>query len=196
MQTVFELAVVLGVLVAAVRRADLLALAGLRFRGLWFCFLAFALKLALFALGVHGSQFIVAYGVWLQLAVTVILLGLVAANLHLPGMPVVLIGLLANLLVIVANGGRMPVTTAAMQATEQSGLIPILQRHEDPGHLLVDANTRLPWLADWIPLDALNHKVVSPGDILAALGLTITVGFAVPRRKPAVGGVTGGAAIR
>lgn len=192
----FELAVLLGVVVAIIRRSELAALAALRFRGLWFCFLAFGLKLILFSFGAHGSQFIVAYGVWLQLAITVILLGLVAANLHLPGMPVVLIGLLANLLVIVANGGRMPVTTAAMQATEQSGLIPILQRHEDPGHLLVDANTRLPWLADWIPLEALNHKVVSPGDILAALGLTVTVGFAVPRRELAAGGVAGGAAIR
>lgn len=183
----FELAVLLGVVVAIARRSDLAALAGLRFRGLWFCFLAFALKLVLFAFGAHGSQFIVAYGMWLQLAITVILLGIVAANVHLPGMPVVLIGLLANLLVITANGGRMPVTVTALRATDQAGLIPILQRHEDPGHLLVDAATRLPWLADWIPLNALNHKVVSPGDILAALGLTVTVGFAVPRRKPADG---------
>ena len=179
----FELAVVFGVLVAIIRRVDVLALAELRFRGLWFCFLAFAIKLLLFALGVQGSRFIVAYGMWLQLAVTLILLGLVAVNLHLPGMPVVLVGLLANLLVISLNGGRMPVTASALAATQQTGLMTILQAHEDPGHVLVDTNTRLVWLADWIPLDALNHKVVSPGDIVAALGLAITVGFAAPARR-------------
>jgi hypothetical protein len=179
----FELAVVLGVLVAIVRRADVLALSELRFRGLWFCFPAFAIKLLLFALGARGSPFIIAYGMWLQLAVTLILLGLVAANLHLPGMSVVLVGLLANLLVITLNGGKMPATVPALMATDQSAMVTIIQANEDPGHSLVGAHTHLPWLADWIPLNRLNHKVVSPGDIVAALGLAITVGFVAPARR-------------
>ena len=190
----FELAVVLGVLIAVVRRVDVLAIAELRFRGLWFCFPAFAIKLLLFALGAGGNPFVIAYGMWLQLAVTLILLGLVAINLHVPGMPVVLVGLLANLLVIGLNGGRMPATIPALLATGQSGLITMLQAHEDPGHVLVDAGTRLPWLADWIPLNPLNHKVVSPGDIVAALGLVITVGFAVPTRRRS--GIAPRAAVR
>lgn len=179
----FELAVVLGVLVAIVRRVDVVALSELRFRGLWFCFLAFAIKLLLFALGANGSPFIIAYGMWLQLAVTLILLGLVAINLHLPGMPVILVGLLANLLVIGLNGGRMPVTVPALAVTDQTALTTIIRANEDPGHVLVGANTRLVWLADWIPLNPLNHKVVSPGDIVAAFGLAITVGFAAPTRQ-------------
>jgi hypothetical protein len=182
----FELAVTLGLVVAIVRRVDLAALATLRFRGLWICFPAFALKLLLFALGAHGYRFVISNGVWLQLAVTLLLLGLVAVNLHLPGMPVVLVGLLANLLVIGLNGGRMPATSSALLATGQSSMVTILQAHEDPGHLLVDGRTRLPWLADWIPLDRLNHKVVSPGDIVAALGLAVVVGFAAPTRRTAV----------
>lgn len=179
----FELAVVLGIAIALIRRIDVLALADIRFRGLWFCFVAFAIKLALFALGAHGNAFIVADGVWLQLTVTVLLIGLVAINLHLPGMSLVLVGLLANLLVITLNGARMPATAAALQATGQAAIIPIVQAHEDPGHVLVDRQTLLPWLADWIPLDALNHKVVSPGDIVAAVGLAVTVGFTAPRRN-------------
>lgn len=179
----FELAVIFGVVVAIMRRADLTALAELRFRGLWFCFLAFAIKLVLFSLGAHGSRFILNNGVWLQLAVTVLLLGLVAANLHLPGMPVVLAGLLANLLVIGLNGWRMPVTASALAATEQGSLVAMLQAHADPGHALVNPHTRLVWLADWIPLNPLHHKVVSPGDIVAALGLAITVGMVVPSRQ-------------
>lgn len=182
----FELAVVLGLVVAVIRRVDLAALADLRFRGLWFCFPAFALKLLLFALGAHGNTFVISNGVWLQLAVTLLLMGLVAINLHLPGMPMVLVGLMANLLAISLNGGRMPATTAALLATGQSSVVTILQAHEDPGHVLVDGQTRLPWLADWIPLDHLNHKVVSPGDIVAALGLTVIVGFAAPTRRSAV----------
>lgn len=179
----FELAVVLGIVIALIRRIDVLALADIRFRCLWFCFVAFAIKLALFALGAHGNAFIVADGVWLQLTVTVLLIGLVAINLHLPGMSLVLVGLLANLLVITLNGARMPATAAALQATGQAAIIPIVQAHEDPGHVLVDRQTLLPWLADWIPLDALNHKVVSPGDIVAAVGLAVTVGFTAPRRN-------------
>ena len=128
------------------------------------------------------------------LAVTLILLGLVAANLHLPGMPVVLVGLLANFLVISLNGGRMPVTVRALAATDQASLVPMLQAHEDPGHVLVGANTHVAWLADWIPLNPLHHKVVSPGDIAAALGLAITVGFAAPTRRRS--GIARHAAVR
>jgi hypothetical protein len=179
----YELSVVLGVLIATARRSDLAALPTLRFRGLWFCFLAFPLKLALFQLGAHGVGFVVTYGIWLQLSVTVILLALVAINLHLPGMPVVLVGLMANLLVIAANGGKMPATRAALEISGQPETTPILVARQDPGHILADAQTRLTLLSDWIPLAALNHKVVSPGDIVAALGLTITIGFAIPPRQ-------------
>jgi len=179
----YELSIAVGVIIAAVRRSNLAALPTLRFRGLWFCFLAFPLKLALFQLGAHGVGFVVAYGIWLQLSVTVILLVLVAINLHLPGMPVVLVGLLANLLVIALNGGRMPATRAALQTSGQPATIPILVAHEDPGHVLAGPQTRLTLLSDGIPLAALNHKVVSPGDIVAALGLTLTIGFALPPRQ-------------
>lgn len=176
----FELAVLAGVLIALARRVDLNSLASLRFRGLWFCFVAFGLKVALFALGASGSSLVVRYGVWLQFAVTLTLLALVVANLRLRGMPVVLVGLLCNLLVILLNGAKMPVTAAALAASGQPGVVGILQRHEDPGHTLVDSQTRLAVLGDWIPLAALNHKVVSLGDIVAAAGLTLTVGFAAP----------------
>jgi hypothetical protein len=178
----FELAVVIGVIVALVRRVDVLALSELRFRGLWFCIPAFAIKVLLLALGAGGNPFIVAYGMWLDLAVMLILLGLVAANLHLPGMPVLLVGLFANLLVIGLNGGRMPVTMPALAATNQPALVAVIEANEDPGHALANPNTRLTWLADWIPLNPLNRNVFSPGDVLAALGLAITVGFAAPSR--------------
>lgn len=179
----YELSVLVGALLAAIRRSDLTALPTLRFRGLWFCFLAFPLKLALFQLGAHGVAFVVAYGIWLQLGVTVILLALVAINRHLPGMPVVLVGLLANFLVIVANDGKMPATRAALVASGQPDTILILVAGDDPGHILAGPQTRLTLLSDWIPLAALNHKVVSPGDIVAAIGLTITIGFALPTRR-------------
>lgn len=179
----FELAVVLGVLVAIARRVDLLALSELRFRGLWFCVPAFAIKVLVLVLGAVGSPFIIAYGMWLDLAVMLILLGLLTANLHLPGMPVLLVGLLANLLVIGLNGGRMPVTAAALAATNQPALVAMIQANEDPGHALAGANTHLVWLADWIPLNPLNRNVFSPGDVVAALGLAITVGFSAPPRR-------------
>lgn len=180
----FEIAVFAGVLIALARRVDLDSLATLRFRGLWFCFLAFGLKVALFALGASGASLVVRYGIWLQFAVTLTLLVLVVANLRLRGMPVVLVGLLCNMLVILLNGAKMPVTAEALTASGQPGVVAILQRHEDPGHTLVDSETRLAWLGDWIPLAVLNHKVVSPGDIVAAVGLTLTVGFAAqPGRR-------------
>ena len=179
----FELSVALGVVAALLRRVDLAGLASIRFRGLWFCVAAYGLKVALFYLGAAGVGIVVANGVWLQLALTVALLVLVALNTHLPGMKVILVGLLCNLLVIGLNGGRMPATLSALQTSGQANVVSVLRAGEDPGHALATDQTRLLFLADWIPVRPLIHKVVSPGDILIAVGLAIIVGFAAPGRQ-------------
>ena len=179
----FVLSIALGIAIAALRRVDLTNLATIRFRGLWLCFLALAIKIALFYLGAADVGIVVTYGIWLQLAVTVALAALIALNAHLPGMKLVLIGVVCNLLVIGLNDGKMPATVAALQASGQPQIVPLLQANKDPGHVLATDQTRLVPLADCIPVRPVFHQAFSPGDIVVAIGLAITVGFAVPSRK-------------
>lgn len=81
------------------------------------------------------------------------------------------LGVGLNLLVIVANGGYMPVSQAALEQTGQSAELAARTgfRRDVP----LDGNTRLWWLADiltdptWLP----RPTVASIGDRLLGLGL-------------------------
>lgn len=88
----------------------------------------------------------------------------VVVNRHLPGLVLVAAGLAANALVMAANGA-MPVSPDAIAA------LGIGDVEVPPGkHVLLDASTRLPWLADIIPVPPLR-SIISIGDILLAIGL-------------------------
>jgi len=90
------------------------------------------------------------------------------ANIRLVGMPVVLVGLLCNLVVITANGG-MPVDRDAIVAAgvateaEIDGLDFGAKRHLEDGD-------RLMVLGDIIPV-SLTEEVLSFGDLILAFGV-------------------------
>jgi len=95
------------------------------------------------------------------------------ANRQLPGFLLFGSGLLMNFLVISANGGRMPVSEAALHWAGLSAYIPMLQSGLTKHQLLTEA-TRLVFLADIIPLRppfVFGRMVVSVGD------LAVTIGF-------------------
>ncbi len=81
-------------------------------------------------------------------------------------------GLGLNSLVIALNGGRMPISEdALLRATHvvdpQAAVASL-----DPRHVVVGPLTRLAVLGDTVPLRLENFgAVVSPGDVLMALGL-------------------------
>lgn len=87
-----------------------------------------------------------------------------------PGMLVVALGLLLNFVVVSSNGG-MPVVPAAAVAAGLHGQlsIPI----GDFVHVLGTTSTRLPWLADVLPLPwaPLVRIVPSAGDVLLYVGV-------------------------
>lgn len=89
------------------------------------------------------------------------------ANLHLVGMPVVLVGLALNIAVIAPNGG-MPVRAEAMRAVGFDG---------DPEEVdfgakrhLEEPDDRLTVLGDIIPVEPLG-EVLSFGDLILAAGM-------------------------
>lgn len=96
-------------------------------------------------------------------------------NRRLPGMPVLLIGLLLNLAVIAANGGWMPVSPAT--ASQLPGGSPpdtaaAGSRVDDKSILLEPEDTRLEFLADRFLLPQVRgyRAAVSLGDLFIAAG--------------------------
>lgn len=114
-------------------------------------------------------------------------------NRHLKSLYLVLLGLFLNTLVILANGGHMPVSLDALKRAGVAGWEEILRNRADAVHTLLDEKTRLPFLGDVIALPPLG-KAVSLGDlfILAGIASVVVEGalrgrqLPLPRRQVAI----------
>ncbi|MFD1737884.1 DUF5317 domain-containing protein [Bacillus salitolerans] len=96
-------------------------------------------------------------------------------NKHLPGFILFSVGMFLNFLVIIINGGRMPVSSKALEAANLSHYIEILESGYRK-HQLINEHTMLPFLGDVIPLHlpyALFDKVISIGDVIITFGMCI-----------------------
>ncbi|MEX2356574.1 MAG: DUF5317 domain-containing protein [Thermaerobacterales bacterium] len=113
------------------------------------------------------------------------LVAAVYLNRRLPGLPTLGIGLGLNGMVIMANGGRMPVDPAAIEAAGRSDLIEALAAGKSLTHQLAVEGTQLFWLADiwtWpppLPLAA----VFSIGDVLIGIGGFVLIQAALRRPR-------------
>ncbi len=115
-----------------------------------------------------------------------------AANRRIAGIELVLIGLLLNAVVILANGGAMPVSAEALRAVGLYDFALRLRAEGQVGHVeLTTPDTRLRALADIIPLSYLPgfRTVASAGDFFIAVGTLVI--FYVGTLRPPPGEVRG-----
>lgn len=126
----------------------------------------------------------------LGLAASALLLGwFLLANRGIHGLGLVALGVLANALVVGANGA-MPVSA---DASGRAGIsTQSLLQSDDPRHQLADGHTSLRWLGDVIPVQLpFRPQVASPGDLLVLAGLAelLVVGMTgAARPRAAVAG--------
>ena len=105
----------------------------------------------------------------------------VARNLAIPGIPAVLLGGASNLLAMMANGGYMPVSRAAMEA---------MGREHGSGysnstlldHVQLAPLTDIFAMPTWLPV----ANVFSVGDILIGVGVAIAIVAGMHGRGPRI----------
>jgi len=158
--------------VAAGRRLSDLGLVRLRGESALFALLIVQALLPLVRLSGTAARF--GFAAWL--ATFPLLIGVTWVNRKQMGMVVLGVGLVLNFAVIAFNGG-MPVfaeAVAGVSTATGAGAIPA----GDFVHVLGTVGTRLPWLADVIPLPGPSwlRSVPSAGDLLLYVGV---VGFLV-----------------
>lgn len=118
------------------------------------------------------------YAIWFSILILIsyLLLSIGAwYNRNLPGFRIFSIGMFLNFLVIACNGGRMPVSSKALDEANLSHYIDILKTGYKK-HQLMDENTILPFLGDVVPLHfpyALMNMVVSVGDLIVTFGMCL-----------------------
>jgi hypothetical protein len=127
---------------------------------------AFVVQIVIVNVFPHGAP---ALHVAAHAATYVVLLMAVAANLGLPGIPVLALGGLSNAVAIWANGGVMPASDAALRT---AGLTPDPEGFTNSG--LVH-EPRLAFLGDIFatPASIPAANVFSVGDVLLVLGAFI-----------------------
>lgn len=114
---------------------------------------------------------------WLLLAGTSAVGIFLLMNLRHGGLALAGVGLLLNAAVIAANGA-MPVSK---EAAAVAG-VPISREEAGIRHEVLDAESRLPFLSDAIPVAQMN-TVLSLGDVLLVLGLALFVYRAAAKPK-------------
>ncbi|GIU91783.1 MAG: hypothetical protein KatS3mg011_0689 [Acidimicrobiia bacterium] len=153
--------------VAVLRGGRLTNLADIRLRLWWLLPVGFGLQAATSLL--PDADWAEPVGVGMILSSYVPLLAMIVANRARPGMWLAGVGVLMNFTVIALNGG-MPVLTEAMVVASGYTITP--ETVEGYKHVVLDRSTRLPFLADVIPLRLVGHgQVLSLGDVFLAVGL-------------------------
>ncbi|XJZ27003.1 DUF5317 family protein [Bacillota bacterium Lsc_1132] len=96
-------------------------------------------------------------------------------NRKIAGVKWIVAGAILNLLALLLNGGTMPVSDKAIQITGQENA----SFETDARHHLMN-ETVFWFLGDWIPL---IRYILSPGDILAGIGIILLIVKHSERRK-------------
>lgn len=119
----------------------------------------------------------------LYLGSTALVLLALLRNLRQPGLAIIALGAVLNAVVILANGGAMPVSPDALEFLGR----PVPDAAFTNVVLATEA-TVLPWLGDVIPLPlpAPVGTAVSVGDLLIGIGAAVFLARTMTARPPAV----------
>ena len=157
-----------------------------RLKGAWLALATFAVQTVLFTRWTEdliGKDFVpVVYLITLA-----VLLVFVIINRRVLGVPILLAGLMLNILVITANGGRMPASAAVLTRAGRSEEAEQLQSQLRAANcVLMSDSTKLNVLGDVIAI-RLGGRVgsaYSVGDLVALAGEAVVVFGAIRVKSP------------
>lgn len=174
--------VLIGLLLGLVTGGSPARLSRLQFRWGLLVMLAMAAQLLLFSSPAGNALGPAAPVVYM--ATNVVVLVVVARNLPIPGLPLVLVGGASNLLAMVANGGYMPVSRAALEAMGRA------PTNGYSNSALIE-NVQLGPLTDifamplWLPV----ANVFSIGDVVIGVGVAMAIAAGLHGRGPRIDAV-------
>jgi len=173
-------AIPIGIVLGLLARGRLEGLATLRLRWAWLAVAGLLIQVVLFSQA--GNELVGDAAPAIYVGSTLAVFVAVVRNLRIPGMPLVALGSLSNLVAISANGGFMPASAEALTAAGLDG----------PGehtNSVVLENPAFELLTDTfaIPGSLPLANVFSVGDVLLGIGIVAVIVAAMRRRVPAEG---------
>lgn len=175
--------VILGAVFGIVAKGRISNIINLKFEKLWLLLIVVFIQTAIRVLALRGLIDAQRYSFIAHGTAFALLLIVLWYNRKLLGILVIGIGSLANILVMMVNGGMMPVSSQLLKNTgELSSSLELLKSGTDGKHVLINETTKLKFLADIIempPFLGWLMPIVSIGDLVVAVGTFLLVLFAV-----------------
>jgi hypothetical protein len=167
-------AVVIGLAAGLLAGGRIAAIGDIRFRWGPLMVIGFLAQVALFSDAVAAQVGVL--GPLVYVASTLLVVVAVVRNLTIPGMAVVAVGAASNLAAIVANGGFMPASPAAMAALGKAA--PVVYSNSAVLYQPALAPlTDIFALPTWLPF----HNIFSVGDVAIATGVVLVIAIAMRR---------------
>ncbi|MDR7239537.1 DUF5317 domain-containing protein [Neobacillus drentensis] len=163
--------IIISFIVGFIRKGNLRALAQLKLKWGWIFPLLLVVELAVFILQ-NDYKFLGQVSGYIYIVVYVLGLLFLFMNRNNPGFTLILIGVFLNFLVMVINGGRMPVSLEAA-AVLDPGYIEVLKESLYAKHTMLTSSTYLGFLGDVIPITDPypRTQIISIGDIVMNIGI-------------------------
>ncbi|MFC4323403.1 DUF5317 domain-containing protein [Litchfieldia salsa] len=162
--------IILSFIIALLRKGNLQAFSTLKLKWGWIFPVFLIIQLSVYFLQ-NSIEFLGQISGFIFMAVYIVGMVFLYVNRDHKGFNVILIGVFLNFIVMVLNGGRMPVSAEAAAVLDPMYL-EILKEELYAKHTLLTDATRLGFLGDIIPLSSPYPKtqVISIGDVVMNIG--------------------------
>lgn len=165
--------IIISIIIGLLRKGKLSNLSQISLKKIELIVLACLIQGGTIFLGSKEIKFVLDYSSYMIIFSYIVLLLAVWYNKALKGIKIIALGIIFNFIVIVANGGHMPVLLGSLYKAGLDDFALVLKEGTYVTHALVTEKTLFGFLADVIPLPPsfLDPSVVSAGDFLMFYGV-------------------------
>ena len=165
--------IIISIIIGLLRNGKLSSLSQISLKRIELIVLACLIQGGIIFLGSRNIKFVLDYSSYMIIFSYIVLLLAVWYNKTLKGIKIIALGIIFNFIVIVANGGHMPVLLSSLYKAGLDDFALLFKEGTYITHTLISENTLCAFLADVIPLPPPfpDPSVVSVGDFLLFYGV-------------------------
>jgi len=165
--------IIISIIIGLLRKGKLSSLSQISLKKIELIVLACFIQGGIIFLGSKKIKFVLDYSSYMIIFSYIVLLLAVWYNKNIKGIKIITLGIIFNFIVIVANGGHMPVLLSSLYKAGLNDFALVLKEGTYATHTLITEKTLFRFLADVIPLPPPfpDPSVVSVGDFLMFYGV-------------------------
>jgi len=165
--------IIIFIIIGLLRKGKLSNLSQISLKKIELIVLACLIQGGIIFLGAKKIKFVLNYSSYMIIFSYIVLLLAVWYNKKVKGINFIALGIIFNFIVIVANGGHMPVLLSSLYKAGLNDFALVLKEGNYVTHTLIIEKTLFKFLADVIPLSPPfpDPSVVSAGDFLMFYGV-------------------------